>query len=146
MPKLWRSIRARLLVLLLSLLSLAMGLISQKIYSDSSHEVEELFDAQLAQTSRVLMGLVRHELSAESRRDLQTALDEALLLKNSNRDLDGLLGHHYESKLAFQMLDDNGELVFQSASAPKGLLSEMIAQLRANASLAWPNTWSAITP
>lgn len=129
MPKLWRSIRARLLVLLLSLLSLAMGLISHKIYSDASHEVEELFDAQLAQTSRVLMGLVRHELSAESRHDLQTALDEALLLKNSNRDLDGLLGHHYESKLAFQMLNDNGELVFQSASAPKGLLSEMIAQL-----------------
>ena len=40
MPKLWRSIRARLLVLLLSLLSLAMGLISHKIYSDASHEVE----------------------------------------------------------------------------------------------------------
>lgn len=129
MPRMWRSLRARLLVLLLSLLSLAVGLISQKIYSDASHEVEELFDAQLAQTSRVLMGLVRHELSAESRRDLQTALDEALLLKNSKRDLDGLLGHEYESKLAFQMLDDNGELVFQSASAPKGLLTEMISQL-----------------
>jgi len=59
MPKVLRSIRARLLVLLLSLLSVALGLISHKIYSDASHEVEELFDAQLAQTSRVLMGLVR---------------------------------------------------------------------------------------
>lgn len=132
MPKVLRSIRARLLVLLLSLLSVALGLISHKIYSDASHEVEELFDAQLAQTSRVLMGLVRHELSADSRRDLQTALDEALLLKNSPRNLDGLLGHSYESKLAFQMLNDNGELVFQSASAPKGLLMEMIAQLGLN--------------
>src|SRR3990167_7927077 len=111
MPKVLRSIRARLLVLLLSLLSVTLGLISHKIYRDASHEVEELFDAQLAQTSRMLMGLVRHELSADSRRDLQAALDEALLLKNSPRNLDGLLGHDYESKLAFQMLDDTGELV-----------------------------------
>ncbi|MFI8384797.1 sensor histidine kinase [Pseudomonas sp. NPDC079086] len=129
MPKLLHSIRARLLVLLLSLLTVSLSLISYKIYSDASHEVEELFDAQLAQTSRMLMGLVRHELSNDSRRDLQAALDEALLLKHSSRNLEGLLGHDYESKLAFQMLDDNGELVFQSASAPKGLLMEMIAQL-----------------
>lgn len=129
MPKLLRSIRARLLVLLLSLLTVSMSLISYKIYSDASHEVEELFDAQLAQTSRMLMGLVRHELSSDSRRDLQAALDEALLLKHSSRNFEGLLGHDYESKLAFQMLNDNGELVFQSASAPKGLLMEMIAQL-----------------
>lgn len=129
MPKVLRSIRARLLVLLLSLLSVTLGLISHKIYSDASHEVEELFDAQLAQTSRMLMGLVRHELSADSRRDLQAALDEALLQKNGTRNGNGLLGHDYESKLAFQMLNDNGELVFQSASAPKGLLMDMISQL-----------------
>jgi two-component system sensor histidine kinase QseC len=131
MPKLLHSIRARLLVLLLSLLTVSLVLISHKIYRDASHEVEELFDAQLAQTSRMLMGLVRHELSDDSRRDLQAALDEALLLKHSSRDLT-LLGHSYESKLAFQMLNDSGELVFQSASAPKGLLMDMIAQLGLN--------------
>lgn len=127
--KVLRSIRTRLLVLMLTLLTLALSLISYKIYSDASHEVEELFDAQLAQTSRMLMGLVRHDLSGDSRRRLQSALDEALLLQHSPRQIDGMLGHGYEAKLAFQMLDDNGELIFQSASAPQGLLTEMIAQL-----------------
>ena len=91
--KLLRSIRTRLLVLMLTLLTLALSLISHKIYSDASHEVEELFDAQLAQTSRMLMGLVRHDLSSDSRRRLQAALDEALLLQHSPRQLDSLLGH-----------------------------------------------------
>lgn len=126
--KTFGSIRTRLLVLLLLLVAGSFGLISHKIYNDSVHEVRELFDAQLAQTARLLMGLVRHDLSESERREMQAVLDEALLL-HSARNPDNLLGHEYEGKLAFQMLDDDGELLFQSASAPPGLLNDMIEQL-----------------
>lgn len=122
------SIRTRLLVLLLLMLAASFGLISHKIYNDSVHEVRELFDAQLSQTARLLMGLVRHDLDDEGRREMQAVLDEALLLHKSQNP-DNLLGHEYEGKLAFQMLDDDGKLLFQSASAPPGLLNDMIEQL-----------------
>ena len=49
-----RSIRARTVVLVLGLLSLSMALISYKSYRDANYEIEELFDAQLAQTARLL--------------------------------------------------------------------------------------------
>lgn len=122
------SIRTRLLVLLLLMLAASFGLISHKIYNDSVHEVRELFDAQLSQTARLLMGLVRHDLDDEGRREMQAVLDEALLLHKSQNP-DNLLGHEYEGKLAFQMLDDDGKMLFQSASAPPGLLNDMIEQL-----------------
>lgn len=66
--------------------------------------------------------------------EMQAVLDEALLL-HSSRNPENLFGHEYEGKLAFQMLDDDGELLFQSASAPPGLLNDMIQQL----GLALPN-------
>lgn len=122
------SIRTRLLVLLLLMVAASFGLISRKIYHDSVHEVRELFDAQLSQTARLLMGLVRHDLDENGRREMQAVLDEALLLHKSQNP-DNLLGHEYEGKLAFQMLDDDGKLLFQSASAPPGLLNDMIEQL-----------------
>ena len=75
------SIRTRLLVLLLLMLAASFGLISHKIYNDSVHEVRELFDAQLSQTARLLMGLVRHDLSESERNEMQAVLDEALLLQ-----------------------------------------------------------------
>ncbi len=46
-----RSIRARTLLLVLGLLSLSMSAISYKSYRDAQHEIEELFDAQLAQSA-----------------------------------------------------------------------------------------------
>ncbi|WAJ36393.1 ATP-binding protein [Pseudomonas sp. GOM7] len=126
--KVFGSIRTRLLVLLLLMLAASFGLISHKIYHDSVHEVRELFDAQLSQTARLLMGLVRHDLNANERREMQAVLDEALLLRNV-RNPDNLFGHEYEGKLAFQMLNYDGEVLFQSASAPPGLLDDMIKQL-----------------
>ncbi|MGQ7956695.1 ATP-binding protein [Pseudomonas sp. SP16.1] len=125
LPRLLGSIRARLLVLLLGLLTGSFGLISHRIYNDSVHEVRELFDAQLAQSARLVMGLVRHQLGESERDQLQAVLDQALLRQRGP----GTLGHEYEGKLAFQMLDDDGELLLQSASTPPGLLTSLIEQL-----------------
>ena len=72
-----RSIRARTLVLVLGLLSVSMTLISYKSYRDANHEIEELFDAQLAQTARLLQGMLGLDRSLAARQRLQASLDAA---------------------------------------------------------------------
>ena len=125
-----RSIRARTLVLVLGLLSVSMTLISYKSYRDANHEIEELFDAQLAQTARLLQGMLGLDRSLAARQRLQASLDAAFagqrqaLVGGAPRS-----GHPYESKLAFQVLDAQGQSLLQSASAPVALLSQLRQQL-----------------
>jgi two-component system sensor histidine kinase QseC len=123
-----RSIRARTLVLVLGVLSLSMLLISYKSYRDANHEIEELFDAQLAQTARLLQGMIGREISADAQHVLQAALDEAFTGQREGRD-DQRAGHPYESKMAFQLLDFRGQLLLQSASAPSELLAQLLVSL-----------------
>src|SRR3990167_6731165 len=112
-----RSIRARTLVLVLGLLSVSMSLISYKSYRDANHEIEELFDAQLAQTARLLQGMLGVGQSALVRQRLQASLDAAFAGQHAQLMADLALaegaGHPYESKLAFQVLDGQGEVLLQ---------------------------------
>ncbi|WP_339906346.1 ATP-binding protein [Pseudomonas guineae] len=128
-----RSIRARTLLLVLGLLSLSMTLISYKSYRDAQHEIEELFDAQLAQTARMLAGLVGQNMSQSERTTLQSALNLALQNRQNSDDKEARAGHAYESKLAFQVLDEQGGTVLQSASAPTGALAKMVESFHQNA-------------
>ncbi len=50
------SLRHRTLWLVMGLLLLGTLLITYLNYRDSSHEVEEIYDAQLAQNARLLLG------------------------------------------------------------------------------------------
>lgn len=121
------SIRARTLLLVLGLLSLSMTLISYKSYRDAQHEIEELFDAQLAQTARLLAGMVGRDMPQSDRQALQSALDQALQARPAADDEIQFDGHPYEGKLAFQVLDENAVVLLQSASAPAGLLKQMVS-------------------
>ncbi|MBU1458224.1 MAG: sensor histidine kinase N-terminal domain-containing protein, partial [Gammaproteobacteria bacterium] len=116
-----RSIRNRTLVLVLGILLLSLSLISWRSYRDARHEIEELFDAQLAQSARLVQGLVMHEMEPSARQALQTALDAAV---NARRD-QGVPGHDYETKLGFQVYAADGSSVLQSAGAPNGALQEL---------------------
>nr|WP_298139033.1 ATP-binding protein [uncultured Pseudomonas sp.] len=120
------SIRARTLLLVLGLLSLSMTLISYNSYRDAQHEIEELFDAQLAQTARLLEGMVGRNMPPSDRQALQDALNQALQARQAQDDDSLVEGHPYEGKLAFQVLDESGHILLQSASAPAGLLQQMI--------------------
>ncbi|MGE6793465.1 ATP-binding protein [Pseudomonas guineae] len=128
-----RSIRARTLLLVLGLLSLSMTLISYNSYRDAQHEIEELFDAQLAQTARLLAGLVGQNMSQSERTTLQSALNLALQNRQNSDDKEARAGHAYESKLAFQVLDEQGGTVLQSASVPTGALAKMVESFHQNA-------------
>ncbi|WP_300657435.1 ATP-binding protein [Pseudomonas sp.] len=125
------SIRARTLLLVLGLLSLSMTLISYKSYRDAQHEIAELFDAQLAQTARLLQGMVSRDMPPSARQSLQRALNQAILVHDEDQDEDegSASGHPYEGKLAFQVLDERGQILLQSASAPNGVLEKMVEDL-----------------
>ncbi|MDO9624347.1 MAG: ATP-binding protein [Pseudomonas sp.] len=129
------SIRARTLLLVLGLLSLSMTLISYKSYRDAQHEIEELFDAQLAQTARLLQGMLSRDMPSSARQSLQSALNQAILAQHDDSDDGTASGHPYEGKLAFQVLDEQGQVLLQSASAPTGVLEKMVADLKPTASL-----------
>ncbi|MBK3868485.1 two-component sensor histidine kinase [Pseudomonas stutzeri] len=116
-----RSIRNRTLVLVLGILLLSLSLISWRSYRDARHEIEELFDAQLAHSARLVQGLVMREMDPQAREALQQALDAAV---NARRD-QGVPGHDYETKLGFQVYAADGSSLLQSAGAPNGALQQL---------------------
>jgi len=80
------------------------------VYYDTAREVEELFDASLAQSARVLHGMIGRD-SVEKHRG---TLIEALLNKEKDPHA---IKHNYEKKVSFQVIDETG-LILRSASAP----------------------------
>lgn len=108
------SIRRRILFLVLSLMLLGTALISLFNYWDSSHEVEEVYDAQLVHTARLLQGVMRMPLENDKRSALYTAFNSALGQAGQRK-----AGHPYESKLAFQVWNRAGEVLVRTASAPQ---------------------------
>lgn len=105
------SLRLLLLLLLLGLFSLVWILVTAASYSAAQHEIEELFDAQLAQYARTLQGLTLHELEEPEE-------------EHGIRLLHDLLGHKYEKKMAFQVWK-GPLLIMRSASAPSTPISEL---------------------
>lgn len=91
--------------------ALAMTIIPAAwVYYDTAEEVEELFDASLAQSARVLHGMISRD-SIKKNRD---SLTEALLNKENDPHA---IQHNYEKKVSFQVINETG-LILRSASAP----------------------------
>ena len=87
------------------------GIVTWQVYINTQHEVEELFDANLAQSARVLFGLVKHEM--EEHKDSQEEWIEM------EEHLSGyFLGHRYEHKLAFLVRTHHGRVLIRSVQAP----------------------------
>jgi two-component system sensor histidine kinase QseC len=106
------SLRARLLAMLLLATSLVWLAAAWWSYGDARHEAEELLDAQLAQSARLLMAQTRHELVDEGAQHL-TAF--------SFLDDPGL--HPYEQNLQFRIENDRGRTLM-SSSRPPPILTE----------------------
>jgi len=77
------------------------------VYRDATHEVEELFDANLAQSARVSLGLAVQEGKRKDAKKIK------IINPIEKR------GHKYESKIAIVVRYANGVVMLQSASAPK---------------------------
>lgn len=130
------SIRRRTLLLVLGLLGIALGGISFLGYRDARHEIQELFDARLAQQARLLAGMIPGGMAPDARNALQEALDAGGLGAAAGKETgaereDGdealALGHEYEGKLGFVVVDEQGRVLLQSAAAPLGALDMLLA-------------------
>jgi two-component system sensor histidine kinase QseC len=107
------SIRRRTLSLIIGLLLTGLLVISVLNLHDSNHEIAEVYDAQLAQNARLLQGVMSMPLASQDQADLYRAFNKAL--GNAMPKVDG---HPYESKIAFQVWNPQGELLVFTASAP----------------------------
>ncbi|TDF82630.1 ATP-binding protein [Pseudomonas sp. H9] len=107
------SIRRRTLTLIIGLMLAGLALISVLNLHDSNHEIAEVYDAQLAQSARLLQGVMRMPIAAQQQADLYRAFNSALSEAVPRVD-----GHPYERKIAFQVWNPQGEVLVHTASAP----------------------------
>ena len=112
------SIRALLLAGTSAALLAVLGAAAWLSFDGSQEEAEELFDARLATSARVLEALAARQLErATVAAPIVIALPRAL--ESVGHDVPGPLGHYYETKIAFQIRDARGVLLARSASAPQ---------------------------
>jgi two-component system sensor histidine kinase QseC len=95
----WFSLRRRLLSLLLGGVSVAWLVTMALSYLDAHHEVDELFDAQLAQAAQTLLALPKVQDG-----DLVEDLGDP--------------AHKYQRQLRFQIWRADGRLLMRSDNAP----------------------------
>ncbi|MDD5241040.1 MAG: ATP-binding protein [Sulfuricella sp.] len=106
------SMRRRLLALLLGATTLVWLVTAAFAFFDAHHEIDELFDAQLAQSARVILAQSRHTLKDDRHEG------EAIETNEEGRE------YKHERKIAFQIFSRDGKLRLRSASAPATRLSE----------------------
>ena len=121
------SIRRRLLSNLLLTIVFVSATTLYLSYLDARHEVQELFDAQLAQSARVLQTLVLPELKMQQHDEMRTVqgnMPNFLDKTPGGEHEETTYGHEYERKLAFQVWSKNKTMLLRSVTAPMYALSE----------------------
>jgi two-component system, OmpR family, sensor histidine kinase QseC len=133
------SIRRRLLVSLISTIIILWLIAAAFVYQVASHEVEEVYDATLAQEARILATLMVHEVeeNIEINNNLQIltkelnegVISESSFLRkliqkyqtnDSEKDYltlvprDPTIGHRYEAKIALLVKDADGKTYLRS--------------------------------
>ena len=91
----------------------------------SDHQLEEVFDAELAQSTRIVQGLVEHLSSTQSVEQLSHTLAKTLQLPDSayqgdeeeNEILPDGAGHKYERKIAFEVWSPDLEPILDTLQA-----------------------------
>ena len=103
----WFSLRHRLLGLLLGGVAAAWLATMVFSYIDAHHEVDEMFDAQLAQAAQTLLALASHD-EGDDIEDL------------------GDVAHKYQRRLRFQIWQADGMLLMRSKNAPETPLTATV--------------------
>lgn len=122
------SLRKRLLIILMLLLMVAGGITVWSSYRDATQEVHELFDAQLARTSRFILSLAQAGFDQLDIKKLQQLILENRLRNTESLNNDEIItqGHHYELKLLFQIFNAKEELILRSENAPPIPLTKIV--------------------
>jgi len=97
-------------------------------YRASVHEVEELFDAQLSRTARVMLGLALAEVNLGHMKEFTDRVKENSLKVFDKQSIEQEIyqqGHFYELKLAYQVWDSYGNMLLRSVNAPLQPMSDL---------------------
>lgn len=113
------SIRRRLLGALLTATFGAWTVIAVSSYLDIRYQIDQLFDAQLAQSARVLLEL--NSVNLEQKPGANGKLEKSPDLPGSG---ERLFGHPDENKVAFQVWIQPDKLALRSPNAPDFPLSD----------------------
>lgn len=115
-----KSLKAALLIGVNAVVVSILAITAWTSYRNTLHELDELFDAELAQTARLIKSLTHdneflHPDQQLTIIELPKFIDESLLANDGDgyRTLDG---HKYETKLGFQVWRDS-QLVLASENA-----------------------------
>ncbi|RUO80982.1 two-component sensor histidine kinase [Idiomarina tyrosinivorans] len=132
----FRSIRFLLLISVNLVVIIVLGLTAWRSYRNTLHELDELFDAELAQITRFIQSMVQndqflHDLEhvkvikipevikeIEAEEELEDYEDDS----ESERHTEG---HRYETKIAFQVWTADKKLVMASENALDTALAKM---------------------
>ncbi|WDF93699.1 ATP-binding protein [Aeromonas dhakensis] len=126
-----RSIRRFLLSGILALVSASLAVSALIGYLEASHEMEELFDARLAQSARITNQLLGRYLKQNGELPANGTVyqeweqsnpepwqkDKSFNLRGEDRELTPF-GHEFERNLYFQLLSEQGGILLRSPSAP----------------------------
>ena len=110
------SIKKFLLSAVIGLIALVWGGSALQIYNESQEQVEELFDAELAQMARIIQTVISASL-AQNKNAEELTLDypDQAVWSESFGDREYTeLAHKYEKKLAFQVWSKQGKLFFEN--------------------------------
>lgn len=115
------SLRTALIVSINFTVFVVLCVTGYATYRNTLHELDEMFDAELAQTTRLVKSLIRDAdfLDQDGQLtvvEIPTFNDNAAGINDAD---DGRRddGHKYESKLGFQVWDGNGQLVLATENA-----------------------------
>ncbi len=111
-----RSIRGVLLGGSVGVLLAVLGAAAWIGYTGSEEEADELFDARLATSARIFGALYAAQPPGAAGAPLVLVYPGPT--EEAGHDRPGPLGHMYETKIAFQVLDPGGRVLMRSASAP----------------------------
>ena len=103
-PRLPHSLQGRLLLLVLAAVTVVWGFAAVATWVDAREELDELFDAHLAQAAALLIARQAGEID------------------DDDEPVDSRLLHRYAPKVAFQVWHE-GRLALRSANAPPGRMS-----------------------
>ncbi len=110
------SIRKRLLFSLLTLITVACIFTLIKNYFDTRSEIQDLMDAELAQSARVLLEISAHELYEQLAYDALDPENDSV-----SEHIDTQV-HKYQQEIDFQIWTADGHLAVRSELAPTDAL------------------------
>ena len=112
-----RSLFFQLCAALAAAITIATLLSSWLSFHDAEEQVEELFDAEMAQIARVIEGLVLSQRSRAQNLQIEKPipyLDDMLDQETFQNGEYTAFGHEYERKLALQVWDKQGRLLLEN--------------------------------